>query len=149
MLIQEDVRKHTASLLNTPATGKLEKKVSQDEADAYDPIRHECPFTANDFKLHLARTPAHSWNKAATKVFVRSFCKKYPHYTPGGAGRHFKVHLDSLIRKYRKQQVTRDDLAAEQQSKKQNRKNARKSSVSSPIRPTPSLTGHSSLRTAK
>ena len=93
---------------------------------------HECPFAANDFKLHLAGTPAHAWNKAATEVFVRSFCEKYSHYTSEDARGHFKVHLDSLIRKYRKQQVTRDDRALEEQSKKQSRKNARKSSVSAP-----------------
>ena len=67
-----------------PSVGTLKdgtlKKVTQDQVDAYNPLCHELPFTAEDFKLYLEGKPAHLWNKAATKVFVGSFCTKYPYY---------------------------------------------------------------------
>ena len=129
-VIQDDIRKHTAFLLGIPEDGTLAKKVTRDQADAYDPLRHELPCTAEDFKLHLEGTPAHPWNKAATKVFVRSFCTKYPHQTAHRAESHFKVHIDTLIRKYRTQELTKDDPDAKAAAKKKNRKNARKVTVS-------------------
>ena len=128
--IQDRVRKHAASLLGTPKDGTLEKKVTQDQADAYDPLRHELPFTAEDFKLHLEGKPAHPWNKAATKVFVGSFCIKYPYYLANKVERHFKVHTETLIRKYKTQQLEKDDPNIKEASKKKSRKNARKAKVS-------------------
>ena len=128
--IQDHVRKHAASLLGTPKDGTLEKKVAQDQADAYDPLRHEIPFTAEDFKLHLEGKPAHLWNKAATKVFVGSLCAKYPCYPANKVERHFKVHTETLIRKYRAQQLEKDDPNMKEASKKKSRKNARKVKVS-------------------
>jgi hypothetical protein len=130
---QDDVRKHTAFLLGTPGDGILEKKVAGDEADGYDPLQHEFPCTANNFKLHLEGTPAHPWNKAAAKVFVTSFCAKYPHHAANDAGSHFKVHVDSLIRKYRTQQLTKDDPIAKAEAKKKNRKKSRKATVSTSL----------------
>ena len=128
--IQDRVRKHAASLLGTPKDGTLEKKVAQDQAHAYDPLRHEIPFTAEDFKLHLEGKPAHPWNKAATKVFVGSFCAKYPCYPANKVERHFKVHTETLIRKYRAQQLEKDDLNMKEASKKKSQKNVRKVKVS-------------------
>ena len=118
------------SLLGTPKDGTLEKKVAQDQADAYDPLRHEIPFTAEDFKLHLEGKPAHPWNKAAMKVFVGSFCAKYPCYPANKVERHFKVHTETLIQKYRAQQLEKDDPNMKEASKKKSRKNARKVKVS-------------------
>ena len=100
------------------------------EADAYNSVRDEIPCTANNFRLHLEGTPAHPWNKSATGVFVASFCEKYPQYSIDETEDHFKVHLDTLIRKYRNQQRSKDDPIAAKETKKQNRKNSRKASVS-------------------
>ena len=93
-------------------------------------MRHEYPFTANDFKLYLEGTPAHPWNKTAMAVFVTNFCDKYSQYTPKEVEGHFKVHLATLIRKYKKQQIAKDNAAAEEQSKKKSRKSTRKANVS-------------------
>jgi hypothetical protein len=93
-------------------------------------LRDQFNCTADNFRLHLEGTPGHPWNKAATKVFVASFCTKYPHYTAGKAGAHFKVHVDTLIRKYRTQQATKDDPNARMEALKKNRKNTRKAAVS-------------------
>ena len=128
--VQEDVRKHAARLLGTPEDGKLAKKVTKAEADAYDSVHSGPPCVADNFKLHLDGTPAHPWNKAATKVFVASFCTKYPQHSPDEAGKHFKVHLETLIRKYRTQQRLKDNPEATEAVKKQNRKTARKVTVS-------------------
>jgi len=119
--------------LSIPKDGTLEKKVTKDEADAYDPLRDEFPCSAENFKLHLEGTPAHPWNKAAADVFVTNFCNKYPHYEPEEAGGHFRVHLDTLIRKYRTQQLTKDNPDAKAESLKKNRKNTRKATVSTPL----------------
>ena len=100
--------------------------------NAYDPLRHEFPCTAQNFKLHLEGTPAHPWNKAAMKVFVASFCAQYPQYAVGEAGTHFKVHVETLIRKYRTQQLTKDNPDAKEAAKQRNRSNMRKSTVSFP-----------------
>ena len=140
-------------MLGTPRDGTLAQKIAKVEADAYDPLRHEFPCTANDFKLHLEGTPAHPWNRAATKVFVISFCANYPHHTADEAERHFKVHLDTLIRKYKTQQLTKDDPNAKAEARKKNWRKVRKTTVS----PLPlmkesaisSLTARSSLRIAR
>jgi len=95
-------------------------------------LRQEYPRTVNNFGLHLEGTPAHPWNKAATEVFVASFCRKYPHYKPKEAGGHFKTHINTLIRKYRAQQLTKDNPDATKESKKKNRKKTRKATVSPP-----------------
>jgi hypothetical protein len=108
----------------------LERKVTQEEANAYDPLRHEFPCTADNFKLHLEGTRAHPWNKAARSVFAASFCAKYPHYTVDEAGNHFGVHVESLIRKYKTQQRQRDDPDAKSAALKRGRQNTRKSTVS-------------------
>lgn len=105
-------------------------KVTEDEVNAYDPLRHEFPCAAGDFKLHLKGTPGHPWNKAATKVFVTSFCSKYPGYSADDAGNHFKVHVDTLIRKYKTQQRMKDNPDARSAALKKNRKNSRKVTVS-------------------
>jgi hypothetical protein len=132
---QDDVRKHTTSLLGTPPDGILVRKVTQAEADAYDPLRHPFMCTADNFRLHLEGTPAHPWNKAAVRVFVASFCAKYPHYTADEAGNHFKTHTTTLIRKYKTQQTIGGDLEAKKAAAKKNRKNTRKATVSA--RPPP------------
>ncbi|KAF9777739.1 hypothetical protein BJ322DRAFT_1015465 [Thelephora terrestris] len=91
-----------------------------------DPLCHQFPCTADSFKLYLDGTPAHPWNKAATKVFVASFCVKYTHHAANKAEAHFKVHIDTLIRRYRAQEVAKGNPNAKDVAKKKNRKNARK-----------------------
>lgn len=118
-------------MLGTPKDGTLERKVTIDEAEAYDPLYHEFPCTADSFRLHLDSTPAHPWNKAAVNVFVTSFCDKYPDYTADDVASHFKVHIETLIRKYRVQQRLKGNLEAKRAELKKNRKNTRKVTVSS------------------
>ena len=128
--IQNKIRKHAALLLKTPEDGSLASKVTKGEADGYDPLRQNPPFTADNFRLYLEGTPAHPWNKAATKVFAADFCAKFPQHTVKGVELHFKVHLESLIRKYRMQQKVKDNQPAQDDAKKKNRKSSRRSAVS-------------------
>lgn len=111
--------------------------VTQDEIDAFDPLRHGPPCTSDDFKLHLEGTAAHPWNKAVTTVFVGSFCAEFPQYKPDETKGHFKTHLETLIRKYKTQQRLQRNTNAQEEAKKKNRKNTRKATVS----PFPSIKG--------
>ena len=129
MATQDDVWKHTASTLGTLQDSTLKKKVTQEKADAYDSLCHQFNCMANNFRLHLEGTPAHSWNKAAMKVFVASFWTKYPHYAANKAGDHFKVHVDTLIQKYRTQQATKDNPNTKVEANKKNQKNTRKATI--------------------
>ena len=63
-------------------------------------------------------------------MFAASFGAEYPHYATDEAERHFKTHVDTLIRKYKAQQLIGDSPEAKEAAKKKNRKNSRKSSVS-------------------
>ncbi|KAF9790740.1 hypothetical protein BJ322DRAFT_999041, partial [Thelephora terrestris] len=127
--------------------GTLTQKVTKADADAFDPLR-QIPCTADDFKLHLAGTPAHPWNKAATAVFVQSFCAKFSQYGPEDTENHFKVHLATLIRKYKSQQSLNAKPGAVDEAKAQNRKNTRKASLFAgrmkTIRSIPELQRHES-----
>ena len=118
-------------MLNIPRDGTLTTKVTQDEVNAFDPLRHAPPCTAWDFKLHLEGTCAHPWNKAVTTVFVEDFCSVFPQYNTDETEDHFKIHLDTLIRKYKLQQRLKDNINGQYEYKKESRKNARKVAVSS------------------
>jgi hypothetical protein len=130
---QENVRKHVASLLETPLDGRLGQKVTKDDADGYDQMRDGPPCTADDFKLHLEGTVAHPWNKAATHVFADSFRTKFPDFERGDVELCFKTHVDTLIRKYRTQQIYEINPEARLGDLKENRKTSRKSTVGSSL----------------
>ena len=129
------------SLLKTPRDGILAMKVTRDEANAFNPMYHPPPCTSDDFRLYLEGTPAHPWNKAAMMVFIQSFCATFPQYKPDETEARFKVHLETLIRKYKTQQRLKDNREAQDEAKKKNRKNTRKATVS----PFPSMKGFTML----
>jgi hypothetical protein len=117
-------------MLRVQIDGKLVNKVTKDEADAYNPLSPEPPCNADDFKLYLEGTPAHPWNKAATRVFVESFSAKFSRHLADEAEEHFKVHLDTLIRKYKAQVRSEGTSGVKDEAKKRNRMNTRKATVS-------------------
>lgn len=104
--------------------------VTKVEADSFDILRDEPPFTADDFKLYLEGTCGHAWNKAATRVFGESFCRTYPQHGREEAEDHFKTHLDTLIRKYRHQKEVAGDSGALNLSRQKSRQSSRRSTVS-------------------
>jgi hypothetical protein len=126
--VQEDVRKYTAELLRMPRDKSIESKVTENEANAYDPMDGP-PCAVNDFRLYFGGPPAHVWNKEAAKVFLDSFCRKYPHHQADDVRERFKVHVQSLVRKYRKQRAIEDETISAAESASRARKNTRKGRV--------------------
>ena len=116
--------------MKTPKNGTLTNEVTEEEASAYNPVCDELPCTADDFRLYLLGTPAHPWNKAATSLFVESFCEKFTTYDRDEVEERFKAHLAGVIRKYKSQEAFKDDPGAREESKKTNRRNSRKAAVS-------------------
>ena len=75
---QREIRTHLVDEL-IPSDKWLKNTVTPQDIDDFDPKIGEC-CTADNFRLHLAGTPADTWNKSATRVFVNSFLEAHKQY---------------------------------------------------------------------
>lgn len=125
---QDDVRKYAAELLRIPKNKVIDSKVTETEANAYNPLDGP-PCSLDDFRLYFDGTPAHEWNKEAAKVFLDAFSRKYPRHQAHDAREHFKTHVQTLIRRYRKQKAIECETVSAPELASRSRKNTRKARV--------------------
>lgn len=73
----------------------------------------EC-CTVDNFRIQLSGTPAASWNKSAGQTFTESFIAAYncpdDYDTRRTVFKAFQTRLKSLIKDYRNNQKTQDDI---------------------------------------
>lgn len=109
---QREVRTYLAELI--PAAQWLKNTVTPQDLDDFDPTIGEC-CGADNFRLHLAGTPADVWNKSATRVFVNSFLEAHKQYEAQNADIRDMVMkkcgaaVISTIRQYRSKRKHRTE----------------------------------------
>ena len=75
---QREIRTYLVEEL-IPSDKWLKNTVTPQDIDDFNSKIGEC-CTADNFRLHLAGTPADTWNKSATRVLVNSFLEAHKQY---------------------------------------------------------------------
>ena len=134
IILQKLVREHTNTLLTKNSEDPLYCNVTQEEADEFDDSAGY-PCTAENFRLHLAGTAGHKWNKAAAEVFAKSFLEVNPESRHSQVKTYFTTHLRMLISSFRKKKTleTMEKKRREQEeseNKARDRRRSRRHEVS-------------------
>jgi len=123
-----------------PSANWMKNTVAEREVNAFNPELGPCCDLVG-FRVHLEGTTCNPWNKSAIGVFVNHFLTTHPEYPPEESVRDMvrmksQAFLDSMIRQYRKSNITCTAEELDEARLKKNRKE-RKRKASPTIQVTP------------